>query len=213
MKKRSFYLFPGIFTTVLLVVLSGFVVNVKQLPRSLSSPGVSYHQKSVTNMANDSFNMNITRVFDAPVERVWKAWSTEEYIRQWWGPRMFTCPVAKVNFTVGGTTLVCMKAPKEYGGMDMWNTWTYSRIVSFEMIEFVQGWSDMNGNRIDPSLQPGLPPGLPQEIRHVLTFKKLADNKTQLDITEYGYSSIEMTEMSKGGMGECLDKMAEALAK
>ncbi len=38
----------------------------------------------------------VTRVFDAPVELVWKAWSDPEYVRQWWGPTGFTCPLAKI---------------------------------------------------------------------------------------------------------------------
>jgi hypothetical protein len=36
-------------------------------------------------MINDTMNMVITRIFDAPVEKVWKAWSEEELLKQWWG--------------------------------------------------------------------------------------------------------------------------------
>ena len=36
----------------------------------------------------------ITRILDVPVEQVWQAWSEEEYVKQWWGPTGFTCPVA-----------------------------------------------------------------------------------------------------------------------
>jgi uncharacterized protein YndB with AHSA1/START domain len=39
-----------------------------------------------------------TRVFDAPIGRVWKAWSEPEEVRRWWGPKGFTCPIARRIF-------------------------------------------------------------------------------------------------------------------
>ena len=60
----------------------------------------------------------VTRVFDAPVEQVWKAWSHPDDVKQWWGPTGFTCILAKMDFREGGTSLVGMRAPKEFGGQD-----------------------------------------------------------------------------------------------
>ncbi len=45
----------------------------------------------------------ITRLFDAPVELVWKAWTEPEFVMQWWGPNYFTCPSAAIDFREGGT--------------------------------------------------------------------------------------------------------------
>ncbi len=64
----------------------------------------------------------VTRVFDAPVELVWKAWTDPEYVMRWWGPDHFTSPSAKIDFREGGTSLVCMRAPEEFGGQDMYST-------------------------------------------------------------------------------------------
>ncbi len=61
-------------------------------------------------------NMVVTRVFDASVEQVWKAWSDSGQVMRWWGPTGFTAPVARMDFREGGTSLVCMRAPKEFGG-------------------------------------------------------------------------------------------------
>ena len=36
----------------------------------------------------------LTRVFDVPVERVWKAWSDSEHVKSWAGSTGFTAPVA-----------------------------------------------------------------------------------------------------------------------
>ena len=34
----------------------------------------------------------VTRTFDAPVERVWRAWTESEDVKQWWGPLGFSAP-------------------------------------------------------------------------------------------------------------------------
>ena len=60
--------------------------------------------------------MTISRVFDAPVAEVWKAWSDPDRVREWWGPTGFTSPLAKMDFREGGISLVCMRAPQEMGG-------------------------------------------------------------------------------------------------
>lgn len=39
----------------------------------------------------------IERVFNVPIERVWKAWSDEETIKKWWGPKNFTAPIIKID--------------------------------------------------------------------------------------------------------------------
>ena len=36
------------------------------------------------------YELSITRVFDAPRELVWRAWTEPEMARQWMGPRGFT---------------------------------------------------------------------------------------------------------------------------
>ena len=77
----------------------------------------------------------LTRVFDAPLEEVWRAWLDPAYVRQWWGPSGFTCPLAEMDFREGGTSLVCMRAPQEYGGQELYNTWTYTRILPYKRIE------------------------------------------------------------------------------
>jgi len=73
----------------------------------------------------ETFDVVVTRVLDAPVEEVWKAWSDPTYVMRW-GPAGFTPPSAEMDFRVGGASLVCMRAPAEYGGQDMYHTWTYT---------------------------------------------------------------------------------------
>ncbi len=154
----------------------------------------------------------VTRVFDAPVEQVWKAWVEPEMVMQWWGPTGFTSPLAKIDFREGGTSLVCMRAPKEFGGQDMYNTWAYTKIVPMELIEFIQNFADKDGHKVDP-VKMGMPPEAPQDMRNLVTFKAVGDNKTEITVTEYDWTVGQMMEMSKAGLEQCLDKMAASFAK
>ena len=154
----------------------------------------------------------VTRVFDAPVELMWKAWTDPQYIMKWWGPDYFTSPSAKIDLRVGGTSLVCMRAPKEFGGMDMYSTWAYEEIVPMERIEFIQNLADKDGNPIDPA-EIGMPPEFPRDIRTVVTFKALGDGKTEMTVTEYNMPTAD-TEMGRNaelGLNQSLDKMAVGL--
>jgi uncharacterized protein YndB with AHSA1/START domain len=156
----------------------------------------------------------VRRVFQAPVEQVWKAWSDSYYVMKWWGPKGFTCPDARMDFREGGTSLVCMRAPQEYGGQDMYNTWTYQKIEPLQRIEFMLNFADKDGNKLEPA-KIGLPPGVPKDVPHVINFKTVADpsagnesGKTEMIVTEYGYTSEQALNISKTGLEQCLDKMA-----
>jgi uncharacterized protein YndB with AHSA1/START domain len=161
---------------------------------------------------NQTHNVEVTRIFDAPVEKVWQAWSDPEYVRQWWGPTGFTCPLAEMDFREGGTSLVCMRAPQEYGGQEMYNTWTYHKIDPKNRIEFINHFTDKDRTKLDPA-QMGMPPGIPKEVPHVITFKNLDGNRTEMTVTEHGYTSEQARDLSKLGMEQCLDKMAAIFEK
>jgi uncharacterized protein YndB with AHSA1/START domain len=150
----------------------------------------------------------VTRIFNAPIELVWKAWTEPEYVMRWWGPDYFTSPSAQIDFREGGTSLVCMRAPKEFGGQDMYNTWVYKKIVPMQSIEFIQNLADQDGNLLDP-IKVGLPPEFPKDTRTVVTFKDLGNSKTEMTVTEYGMPPAD-TQMGKNaelGLNQCLDKM------
>jgi uncharacterized protein YndB with AHSA1/START domain len=148
----------------------------------------------------------VTRVFDAPIELVWQAWTDPKHVMRWWGPNGFTSPICEMDFREGGTSLVCMRSPQ---GQDLYNTWTYRKIVPMQLIEFILDWADKDGNRIDPN-KMGLPPDMPRDVRHVVTFKAVG-NKTEMTVTEYGYTSDQIFDLSLAGLNECLDKMAASL--
>jgi uncharacterized protein YndB with AHSA1/START domain len=151
--------------------------------------------------------LTVTRVFDAPIEQVWQVWIDPELIKRWWGPDRFTCPSANIDFREGATSHVCMRAPKEFGGRDMYNIWTYKKIVPLESIEFIQNLADENGVKQNP-VSLGMPPDFPEDLRTVVTFKKLGDNKTEMSVTEYGEMG-QIAEFARIGLEQSLDKMFE----
>ena len=154
----------------------------------------------------------VTRVFAAPIDLVWKAWTDSEYVMRWWGPNHFTSPSAKIDFREGGTSIVCMRAPQEFGGQDMYSTWLYQKIVPMEQIEFIQNLADKDGNQIDPA-NLGLPPEFPRDTRTIVTFKDLGNGKTEMTVTEYNMPTAD-TEIGKNaelGLNQSLDKMAISL--
>ena len=156
----------------------------------------------------------VTRTFDTPVELVWKAWTEPEYVMKWWGPDYFTSPSAKIDFREGGTSLVCMRAPQDFGGQDMYSTWVYQKIVPMQQIEFVQNLSDENGDLIDPAVF-GMPPEFPRDTRTVVIFKDLGNKKTEMTVTQYNMPAPD-TQMGKNaelGLNQSLDKMAAIFAK
>ena len=68
----------------------------------------------------------ISRTFDAPRKKVWQAWTERERLMQWFGPKGFTMPVAKVDFRPGGTCHSCLRSPE---GHEMWGKFIYREIV------------------------------------------------------------------------------------
>jgi uncharacterized protein YndB with AHSA1/START domain len=156
---------------------------------------------------NETYDVVVTRTFDAPKERVWRAWSDPDQVMTWWGPQGFTSPSCRMDFREGGTTLVCMRS--EQGG-ELYNTWTYRSIEPMDRIEFVQGFADADGNQLDPAAL-GLPPQIPAEVPHVVTLRAIDDATTELTVHEFGYPNEQIVEVSRAGMEQCLDKMAASL--
>ncbi|PWT74825.1 MAG: activator of HSP90 ATPase [Bacteroidetes bacterium] len=150
--------------------------------------------------------VKVSRIFDAPVEEVWKLWSVAEYVKQWWGPDKFTCPTAKIHFGEGETSLVSMQAPNEFGGQTHYNIWTYKKIVPLESIEFIQNLSDEKGNKVKPTAV-GMPPDFPEDVRTLVTFKNLGNEKTEMTVTEFADFG-QISHFAQMGLEQSIGKAA-----
>ncbi len=84
-------------------------------------------------MENNAPAFTITRIFAAPREKIFKAWTEVEHLRQWWGPAGFTMLACKIDLRPGGIFHFGMRAP---GGAEMWGKWVFNEIVPPEKLVF-----------------------------------------------------------------------------
>jgi len=150
----------------------------------------------------------ITRIFDAPRELVWKAWTDPERVKRWWGPKNFTAPVSKIDLRVGGTYLNCMRSPE---GKDYWSTGVYREIVEPSLLVCTDSFADEKGNVI-PASHYGMEGDWPLELRISITFEETG-GKTTMTLRHEGIPAGQMSELTEAGWNESFDKLAEELAK
>lgn len=152
----------------------------------------------------------ITRMFDAPRERVWKAWTDPAEVQKWWGPKDFTSPAAKVDFKVGGNYLYCMHGPagSEFD-KDLWSGGTFKEIIPMEKIVSTDYFADAQGNVISPK-EAGMPGEWPEEMVVTVTFEDAPGGKTKLTLVHKGHPA-EMADMANAGWNQSLDKFASIL--
>lgn len=54
----------------------------------------------------------LTRLIDAPREKLFRAWTEPELLKQWFAPRPYTTPIAELDVRPGGRSFVVMKSPE-----------------------------------------------------------------------------------------------------
>ena len=148
----------------------------------------------------------IERVFDAPVELVWRAWTHPEHVMRWWGPKGNTSPACEIDLRVGGKYLWAMRSAE---GQDLWSTGVYREIVPFERIVCTNSFADENGNLV-PASHYGMTADLPLEMVATVTFENLG-GKTRLTLRHEGLPLGEMRDGATAGWNESFDKLAASL--
>ncbi len=58
--------------------------------------------------------LNVIRVFDAPLEQVWDAWTKSEILDLWWAPKPYKAQTKAMDFSEGGFWLYCMVGLEDY---------------------------------------------------------------------------------------------------
>jgi uncharacterized protein YndB with AHSA1/START domain len=166
------------------------------------------------NTSGDVANTNeqelvITRVFDAPRELVWKAWTEPERVKRWWGPKGFTAPFCKIDLQVGGVFHYCMRSPE---GKDYWNTGVYREIVEPDRIVCTDSFADEEGNVV-PASHYGMSSDFPLQMLVAVTFEEHGEHegKTKLTLRHVGIPSGVDHDGAKQGWNESFDKLTEVL--
>ncbi|EMY77790.1 hypothetical protein LEP1GSC060_2238 [Leptospira weilii serovar Ranarum str. ICFT] len=153
-----------------------------------------------TNQTNDE--LVITRIFNAPRETVFDAWTIPEQTVRWWGPKDFTSPVCKIDFRVNGKYLLCMRAPD---GQEFWSTGVYKEIVIPEKIVQTDSFADKDGNPV-PASEYGIEGDWPESLLVTLIFEN-HQGKTKMTLRHSGIPSGEIREMTNVSWNESLDKL------
>ena len=116
----------------------------------------------------------ISRVFDAPRERVWQAWTEVERLKQWWGPKGFTVAHCTVDLRQGSCMHYCLRTPE---GKEMWGRFVYREIVKPERLVWINSFSDRQGGL---TVHP-MSPNWPREMLSTATFEALG-GQTRLTV-------------------------------
>lgn len=93
------------------------------------------------------------REFDAPKERVFRAFAEAEHLKNWWGPRGWELTVCNIDFRPGGVWHYCMKCMDEsqgdFYGYESWGKGVYGEIEEPERIVYTDYFSDAEGNETE----------------------------------------------------------------
>ena len=93
-------------------------------------------------MLDTQQDLVITRILNAPRDKVWKAWSEADSLAQWWGPKGCTIRIVTFEFRPGGVFHYAMQVQP---GHDMFGRFVYRDITAPERIVFINSFSDLEG--------------------------------------------------------------------
>ena len=124
----------------------------------------------------------IVRVFDAPPERLWRAWTDPDELVRWWGKRGWQAQRESLVLDVRPGAPFRIESVSEYGGR-MVNEGVWHEVVPFERLTF----------------------GTPEGARSEVTFTDLGDGRTELRFT----TTRRMSRRAQTGFHSGLDRLAE----
>ena len=96
-----------------------------------------------TNISAEKNELTVTRIFDAPVELLWQAWTDVVLLDQWWAPKPWKSQTKRMVFEEGGNRLYAMVGPN---GEEHWGLTNYKTIVELERFTGEDAFCDKEGN-------------------------------------------------------------------
>lgn len=113
----------------------------------------------------------LQRTFNAPLARVWRAWTDLSQFEQWFGPKGVTCVAVARDFRPGGVFHYRMRSPD---GQENWGRCAYREIVPQEKLVWVNSFSNPDGEVVPPPF----PEPWPAEMLTTVTFAAVGDQTT-----------------------------------
>jgi uncharacterized protein YndB with AHSA1/START domain len=137
--------------------------------------------------------LEISRLFDAPRDLVFKVWSSAEHMAGWLGPKDFTCTSCKADFRVGGTLRACISGPED---QNYWFNGIYREIVPGTRLVFTFRWEE-------------------EDALDTLITVSFTDEggKTRMTFTQTPFRSVEIRDSHAGGWSECFERLAAYIAR
>lgn len=115
---------------------------------------------------NSTKEVFIEYLFNADIERVFKAWTDPEQLVQWYAPDGCTIRFKSIEVKPGGKFHSCISNPQSG---DCWATGEYLEIIPNEKIAFTLMNADENGTPINPA-DIGMDPEWPAKTLVTVTF-------------------------------------------
>ena len=144
----------------------------------------------------------LTRIIDAPREKLFRAWTDPELLKQWFAPLPYTTPVAELDVRPGGANLVVMRSPD---GKDLPNRGVYLEVVENERLVFTDAYT----KAWEPSQKPFM--------TVILTFEDEGGGKTRYTARVRHWTVADREAHEKmgfhGGWGLCTDQLAALVAR
>jgi len=137
----------------------------------------------------------ITRVFDAPRELVWKAWTEPEQMVKWHGPRGFTSTIELMERWPGGRYRIRMHGPDG----DHWTQGINREMIPPERLVIEGCWADAEGRPVGP------------DTTVTITLEDIG-GKTRLTLHQALFESVTARDGHQFGWNSALDCLAEYLA-
>lgn len=142
-----------------------------------------------------SREVTLTRVFDAPPQLVWTAWTDPRHMAQWWGPKTFTNPVCELDLRPGGAIRIDMRAPN---GIVYPMTGTFVEIVPPKRLVFTSVARGLDGNAL-------------LEGHNVITFENVG-GKTKVTVQSRAVGLVPIAPQMLAGMEAGWTQSLEKLA-
>lgn len=144
--------------------------------------------------------LTLIRIFDAPRDLVFEAWTNPKHLAKWWGPHGFTNPVCEFDARPGGKIHIDMQAPD---GTVYPMTGTVHEIVPPSRLVFMAAAEDHDGNALLNSLT-------------TVTFEDLGEKtKVTVHASAVGLAPIaaDMLKGMEAGWTQSLERLAEILSQ
>ena len=147
----------------------------------------------------------ISRVFDAPRELVFEAWTTPEYLLRWFAPHGCSFHIERIDVRPGGGFHSCIRD----GVFECWCVAAYQEIVRPERLVYTLAIADEQGNKVAPAAV-GHDERWPQETLLTVTFEDL-DGKTRLTLRQNVSEALARQTGAYPSWLEMLDRLDELL--